>query len=280
MNTELKNLILKIIPNKKGLALALTRNKTATEFSLMYIYEHFLKQNKTNDFVVVDVGAGPPPCYWEIALKYTKNVFGVEPALKIKGNVWGKDIKKLLKSDAHVFEGVLSDVNGVVEFYESKANTIISSLNPEYRDDEKETEFNKIQVQSLTYDAYAKTLPQIPFFVKIDVEGAGDRVVATMNKNNAPDILLIEISYDMGNLPNELNRLLKEVFQDTLYISSDESPLENLDVIREWKFNIHNEVLSVNEKYFGNMFLFKPGILNQNILELRKDIYKAARIII
>src|ERR1035437_494653 len=117
MNSVLKDFVLKLIPDKRGLALALTRSKSATEFSLMHIFEHYLKQNKNNDFVVIDIGAGPPPCYWEIARKYTKNVYAVEPALKIKGNVWGKDIKKLLKSDVHTFNGVLSDKNGVVEFY-------------------------------------------------------------------------------------------------------------------------------------------------------------------
>jgi FkbM family methyltransferase len=280
MNSQLKDFVLKLIPNKRGLALALTRDKTATEFQLMYIFEHYLKQNKNNDFVVVDVGAGPPPSYWQIARKYSRNVFAVEPALTIKGNVWGKDIKKLLNSDVNVFNGVLSDINGTVEFFEGKENTIISSLNPEYREDLTDTEYKKTQVKSLTYSEYVKTMPSVPYFVKIDVEGAGDKVVSSMNKENAPDILLLEISYDMGNLADELGRLLKEVYHDTLYISSDYEPLEKLDIIREWQFNIHNRILSENNKYNGNMFLFKPGILNQDILKLRLDIYKSARIII
>jgi FkbM family methyltransferase len=246
------------------------------------------KRESGSDFSVIDIGAGPPPNYYEICLKYTKHVYCVEPALDIPDNPYVSDINRLAKyskkGKVDLFKGVISEKSGNVTFYLGKGSRISnSSLAPGYRiawaSDPASylNSFVKVTVESKTYQEYFtdKAIKNL-FFVKIDVEGAEGRILTTMNKLNAPAILLLEVQYDTGNLKEQIRRLVCEenVFQESLFIKK-KLESHNFDVLGEYRFNEHLDFLrDDSELACGSLILAKAGIIQkEEILNLRRRIY-------
>lgn len=268
---------------------------SADELSEQAITEYLLKKQKVVDpvFSAIDIGAAPPPNYYPIFMRHTENVYCVEPALTVEGNIFKYHVKKLLRlskqGKVKLFKGVISDVSGEVMFHQGKNNSINSSLDPSFRvsvmdDAEKRryTEsFEPVRVKSLTYSDYIKqNAINYPFFVKVDTEGAEARVISTMNHSNAPKILLLEVAYDTGNLKSEVKRLMdSKIFYNSLFISR-KLELHNSDILGDWRFNEHDNYVSGNTDITdGSLFLAKSEILDkQEMLALRSNLRERIRI--
>jgi|GEM_PF-5596964 len=273
-------------------------SKPIDEISEQYIVDFLIRRYKEkteSDFSVIDIGAGPPPNYYDICLKYTNHVYCVEPVLSVHDNPYAIHIKKLInyskKGKIHLFKGVLSEKSGNIIFYKGEGdNMIISSLDPDYRtksiqDSERRDyldSFQKVTVESKTYQEYFTDnyITKDLLFVKIDVEGAEGRILTTMNKFNAPKILFVEVQYDTNELKKQIHRLIYEekVFQESLFVIRDK---ENFDVLGEFRFNEHSNFLEdKSDLYFGNLILAQTGIIQkEKILDLRRKIYSYIKII-
>lgn len=286
-----------MIPYLNKAALLVLPAKPIDELSELCLVEFLIrnyKQKYGSDFSVIDIGAGPPPNYYEICLKYTRHVYCVEPALNIHDSPYMSDIKKLIKyskkGKVNLFRGVISEKTGNVAFYLGKGRRISnSSLDPDYRIDSVSDpasytdSFENVMVASKTYQEYFtdKAIKNL-LFVKIDVEGAEGKVLTTMNKSNAPAILLLEVQYDTGSLKEQIRRLVCEenVFQESLFINK-KLESHSFDVLGEYHFNEHLDFLKDDgELLSGSLILARAGIIQkEEILNLRHRIYSSLRLL-
>jgi FkbM family methyltransferase len=246
------------------------------------------KQESKSDFSVIDIGAGPPPTYYEIYLKYTNHVYCVEPVLDMQNNPYGAYVKKLIeysrRGKVTLFQGVISEKSGIVTFWQGKGSASSnSSLDPSYRiesvcDPQSYLDsFEKTTVESKTYQEYVvdNNIRNL-FLVKIDCEGAEGKILTTMNKSNAPKILLQEIAYDTGELKEQIHRLVCQegIFHDSLFIVR-KSEDHNFDVLGEFRFNEHLKFLGGESDFtYGTLILATSGMIQrEEILRLRRETY-------
>lgn len=262
---------------------------TIDELSEQVITDRLLSNQKDVSYAsVIDIGAAPPPNYYEIFMRHTNHVYCVEPALSIKDNPYKRHVLKLqsyaLLKRVCLFHGVISDIDGMVKFHQGKGNTINSSLNPDFRLDyiqdaqEYTDSFKEIQVASLTYGSYLlKSDIHNLFMVKIDAEGAEGKVLTAMENRNAPQILLLEVAYDTGILKEQVARLFNQgVFTDSLFIIK-KTEAHNSDIIGDYRFNEHEKWLNSDPEFTsGSLFLARPNCIDKTeLLELRKEIRAA-----
>ena len=286
---QIEQMLLRI-PSLRKAVLFVLSTKPIDEFSEQCEVDFLLKKYKQesgSDFSCIDIGAAPPPNYYEICLKYTNYVYCVEPALDKHNNPYASYISKLIsyakKGKVTLFKGVISEKSGNVTFYQGKGNTSNSSLNPDYRiesiSDRQSylNSFERITVESKTYQEYfTDNAIKNLLFAKIDVEGAEGKILATMDKSNAPKILLLEVAYDTTNLKEEIRRLIcdENVFQESLFIVR-KLENHNFDVLGEFRFNEHLDFLAdKSDSIHGSLILAQAGIIQKKeILDLRRKIY-------
>ena len=287
---QVEQILLGIPFLRKGVLFVLS-TKPIDEVCEQHIVDFLLrkyKQESSSDFSVIDIGAGPPPAYYEICLKYTNHVYCVEPALNMRNNPYASYINRLIKYSKkgriNLFKGVISEKSGNLTFYEGTGTASSnSSLNPYYRiESVRDPEsyinrFEKTTVESKTYQEYfADNDIKNLLFVKIDAEGAEGRILMTMNKSNAPKILLLEVAYDIAELKEEIRRLVcqENVFQESLFINK-KLEAHNFDVLGEFRFNEHLDFLKdKSDLIYGSLILTQAGIIpKEEILNLRRRIY-------
>jgi FkbM family methyltransferase len=287
---RLEQILLELPFLRKGVLFILS-TKPVNEVCEQYIVDSLLRkyqQESGSDFSVIDIGAGPPPAYYEICLKYTNQVYCVEPALILHNNPYASYISRLIKyskkGKINLFKGVISEKSGKLTFYEGKGSVSSnSSLDPNYRiQSVSEPErylnsFEKTTVESKTYQEYfADNNIKNLLFVKIDTEGAEGRILTTMDKSNAPKILLLEVAYDITKLKEQVRRLVRQenVFQESLFINKKPEAY-NSDVLGEFRFNEHLDFLKDgSDLVYGSLVLAQAGIIQkEEMLNLRRRIY-------
>lgn len=155
-------------------------------FSLVWIYGVFAMSDSENrltkffikhvedNAVFYDLGAN---CgYYSLLIhKVAENseVFAFEPDPHIL-----KVLKKNKRKRIHIVKRVVTDNDGVIDFYSTaKHQGALSTIEPDIFPEGKVLDYKKIRLKAITLDSFCRENNVFPNYIKIDVEGAEDKVL-------------------------------------------------------------------------------------------------------
>lgn len=170
---------------------------------MITIYDHIIHEIK--DKLCVDVGANIG-CITKLLTDHYAKVIAIEPIKKLTNH---ENFKKAYK----ILNTCISDHIGEIQFYESNY-TGLSSCRQDWKFIAKQgykAQWKLKTLPCITLDSLIKDENQIPFFIKIDVEGYEYKCLKGLN--HIPEYLLIE--YTKSDIQiNELTEIIYNKFKN------------------------------------------------------------------
>ncbi|MEK7075245.1 MAG: FkbM family methyltransferase [Patescibacteria group bacterium] len=175
-------------------------------------------------------------------------------------------LKKNKRENISILNKAVTDLNGVVDFYtkrlaKDKMNSAIDIENS--RISSKDELYRKITVESITLDDFCSKNKIYPDFIKIDVEGAEEKVLKGAQeilKNQSP-IIAMEVIFDpFTEIYKNAIKILTDNNFKIFAIDRETGKLNNLKLeqISQYSNDLQKYLRKMGDGSFDNLIFLKP----------------------
>lgn len=176
-------------------------------------------------------------------------------------------LKKNKRGNISILNKAVADLNGVVDFYKKrlskdKMNSTIDIENLP-RISSKDEPYKKITVESITLDNFCSKNGIYPDFIKIDVEGAEEKVLKGAQeilKNRSPIIAMEVIFNPFAEIYKNAIKILTDNNFEIFTIDRETGKLNNLKLeqISQYSNDLQKYLGEKGDGSFDNLIFLKP----------------------